>query len=159
MADVLTVAGISKKFVTASGLFRRRYTVVSAVDDVSFSIRDGETFGLVGEVLKTMAFGVRAAIEAALGAMQYAHIAAPAGAAAEQNMHLALAQHGLSIDGIGLVYQFGYLVLPAVVPVALWIVMNRSFLESLVGWSGEPGGEAAGPRDGSAGTASGGKNA
>ncbi len=49
MADVLTVAGISKKFVTASGLFRRRYTVVSAVDDVSFSIRDGETFGLVGE--------------------------------------------------------------------------------------------------------------
>lgn len=118
-----------------------------------------ETFGLVGEVLKTMAFGVRAAIEAALGAMQYAHIAAPAGAAAEQNMHLALAQHGLSIDGIGLMYQFGYLVLPAVVPVALWIVMNRSFLESLVGWSGEPGGEAAGPRDGSAGTASGGKNA
>ncbi len=49
MADVLRVEGISKKFVTPSGLFRRRYTVVSAVDDVSFSISDGETFGLVGE--------------------------------------------------------------------------------------------------------------
>lgn len=107
-----------------------------------------ETFGLVGEVLKTLAFGVRAAIEAAFTAMQYAHVAAPAGIAAEQHMHAALAGHGLSLDGIGLMYQFGYLVLPAVVPVALWIMMNRRFLETLVGWRGEPDAGNAGPTPG-----------
>lgn len=104
-----------------------------------------ETFGLVGEVLKTLAYGVNGAVHAALSAMQYAHVAAPAGDAAEQHMLAALGQHGLSLDAIGLIYQFGYLVLPAVTPVALWILMNRRFLEGLVGWSGEPGGDEVGP--------------
>jgi len=40
---------------------------------------------------------------------------------------------GISENLIALCYQFGYLILPAVTPVALWIVMNRSFLEELVG--------------------------
>lgn len=105
-----------------------------------------ETFGLVGEVLKTLAYGVRSAIEAAFMAMQYAHVAASAGVTAEQHMHAALAGHGLSVDAIGLMYQFGYLVLPAVVPVALWIMMNRRFLETLVGWSGEPSDGDAGQK-------------
>lgn len=33
---------------------------------------------------------------------------------------------------IALCYQLGYLILPAVTPVALWILMNRSFLEKVV---------------------------
>lgn len=45
---------------------------------------------------------------------------------------------GWSLDAIALGYQFGYLILPAVTPVALWIVLNREFLEGLVGWRGEP---------------------
>lgn len=51
----------------------------------------------------------------------------------------ALAKHGWSQDAIALGYQFGYLILPAVTPVALWILMNQRFLETLVGWRGEPG--------------------
>lgn len=38
---------------------------------------------------------------------------------------------GLSADAIALAYQFGYLILPAVVPAALWILLNRRFIEML----------------------------
>lgn len=107
-----------------------------------------QTFGLVGEVLKTMAIGVGPAVQAALAPMGFGAAAAQAGAVAQQNMHAALAAHGLGPDLIALGYQFGYLVLPAVTPVALWILMNRRFLETLVGWSGEPGAGATGPSRG-----------
>lgn len=40
--DILTVKGLKKYFVTRQGL-------VKAVDNVSFSIKQGETYGLVGE--------------------------------------------------------------------------------------------------------------
>jgi hypothetical protein len=56
----------------------------------------------------------------------------------------AVARAGLLPDGIALGYQFGYLILPAVTPVALWVVQNRRFLEQLVGWHGEPAVLAAG---------------
>lgn len=62
----------------------------------------------------------------------------------------ALARHGWSQDAIALGYQFGYLILPAVTPVALWILMNQRFLESLVGWRGEPGPGEDGPNPGAA---------
>ena len=39
---------------------------------------------------------------------------------------------GVSPDAIALGYQFGYLILPGVVPIALWILMNRRFIEGLV---------------------------
>jgi oligopeptide transport system ATP-binding protein len=42
------VSHLVKHFVRGGGLFGRA-TVVKAVDDVSFSIEEGETFGLVGE--------------------------------------------------------------------------------------------------------------
>jgi ABC-type oligopeptide transport system ATPase subunit len=42
------VSHLVKHFVRGGGLFGRG-TVVKAVDDVSFSIEEGETFGLVGE--------------------------------------------------------------------------------------------------------------
>lgn len=43
----------------------------------------------------------------------------------------AAASNGLVANWVALCYQFGYLILPAVVPVVLWIVLNRHFIESL----------------------------
>jgi oligopeptide transport system ATP-binding protein len=45
---LLEVAHLVKRFGRRSGLFRRG-TGITAVDDVSFAIEEGETFGLVGE--------------------------------------------------------------------------------------------------------------
>ena len=45
---LLDVRGLTKHFVRNHGLFRPP-TIVKAVDDVSFSIDEGEMFGLVGE--------------------------------------------------------------------------------------------------------------
>lgn len=45
---LLEVSHLVKRFTRGKGLFRRG-TTVSAVEDVSFSIEEGETFGLVGE--------------------------------------------------------------------------------------------------------------
>lgn len=56
----------------------------------------------------------------------------------------ALVRNGWSQDAIALGYQFGYLILPAVAPVALWILMNQRFLETLVGWR-EPEPDGDGP--------------
>jgi hypothetical protein len=42
------------------------------------------------------------------------------------------AQHaGLSLELIALCYQFGYLILPSLLPILLWIAANRSFIEAL----------------------------
>jgi peptide/nickel transport system ATP-binding protein len=47
---LLRVTHLVREFpVTAGGLLRRRVGAVSAVADVSFEVRPGETFGLVGE--------------------------------------------------------------------------------------------------------------
>jgi len=46
---VLEVEGLSKHFPVRKGLLRRTVGHVYAVDDVTFSIRAGETLGLVGE--------------------------------------------------------------------------------------------------------------
>jgi hypothetical protein len=56
----------------------------------------------------------------------------------------AISQAGLAPDAVALGYQFGYLILPAVLPVALWVLLNREFLEQLVGWR-EPNPVAPGP--------------
>ncbi len=39
---------------------------------------------------------------------------------------------GLPMDMIALFYQLGYLMLPAVIPVATWILLNRAFIEAHV---------------------------
>lgn len=75
----------------------------------------GQAFGIVAESLKTLAFD--AGMEGAG----------------------AIAAAGLSANAIALAYQFATLILPAVVPVALWIGLNRAFIEQLVGWRGNPG--------------------
>lgn len=66
-----------------------------------------QAFGVIGESLKSVALD-----------------AGPAGVEAAQRA-------GLSLEFIALCYQFGYLILPALVPAVLWIVLNRPFIEML----------------------------
>jgi peptide/nickel transport system ATP-binding protein len=49
LAPLLDVRGLRKYFPIAKGMFRRVVGQVRAVDDVSFTVREGETLGLVGE--------------------------------------------------------------------------------------------------------------
>ena len=45
----------------------------------------------------------------------------------------AVERAGVSADATALAYQFGYLILPAIIPMFFWISMNRHFLEKLIG--------------------------
>ena len=47
--DLLVVDGLKTYFPIRAGIFQRVVAWVKAVDDVSFRVREGETFGLVGE--------------------------------------------------------------------------------------------------------------
>ncbi|MFH0996643.1 MAG: dipeptide ABC transporter ATP-binding protein [Pseudomonadota bacterium] len=49
MSDLLTVRNLVKEFPLGKGFWGRQKSVVHAVDDVSFSIGENETLGLVGE--------------------------------------------------------------------------------------------------------------
>jgi peptide/nickel transport system ATP-binding protein len=49
MQPMLTVDGLTKHFPVFGGAFSRRVATVHAVDDVSFSVKKGETLGIVGE--------------------------------------------------------------------------------------------------------------
>lgn len=46
---LLTVEGLTKHFPVRGGILNRKIATVQAVDDVSFSVRKGETLGIVGE--------------------------------------------------------------------------------------------------------------
>ncbi|MSP00793.1 MAG: ATP-binding cassette domain-containing protein [Acetobacteraceae bacterium] len=48
-APLLDVRGLRKYFPIVKGMFRRKAGAVRAVDDVSFTVNEGETLGLVGE--------------------------------------------------------------------------------------------------------------
>ena len=67
-----------------------------------------QSFGLVAEALKQVAFN-----------------------SGEPGVK-AIAASGPPLEVIALAYQFGYLILPAVVPIALWIGLNRDFIECLI---------------------------
>ncbi len=73
-----------------------------------------QAFGVTTEVLKIVAFDT-----------------GPDGAA-------AIARHGVGNTAIALAYQFGYLILPPLTPVLLWILMNRRFIDALRSPPGEP---------------------
>jgi hypothetical protein len=45
---------------------------------------------------------------------------------------------GYSLEVIVFCYQFGYLILPPLVPAVLWVLFNRSFIEELTRPPGEP---------------------
>ena len=47
--DLVTVENLVKYFPVRAGVFQRIQGWVQAVDDVSFTIKEGETLGLVGE--------------------------------------------------------------------------------------------------------------
>ena len=47
--ELLHVEGLSKQFDVTKGFFKRKIGTVFALDDVSFSVREGETLGIVGE--------------------------------------------------------------------------------------------------------------
>ena len=49
LGALLQVSNLTKHFPVRKGVFSRVSGQVHAVDDVSFSIADGETLGLVGE--------------------------------------------------------------------------------------------------------------
>lgn len=49
MTTVLKVSSLSKFYQVEEGFFRKKKSLVKAVDDVSFQIEEGETLGLVGE--------------------------------------------------------------------------------------------------------------
>jgi len=55
----------------------------------------------------------------------------------------AIAKAGLAPNAIALAYQFAFLILPAVLPAALWIGLNRAFIERLVRPEREPPVESA----------------
>ncbi len=82
-----------------------------------------QAFGVVAETLKVLAFdsgspGANAIIAA-----------------------------GIAPDPVALAYQFGYLILPAVTPIALWAILNRHFIESLVHPVEEPNTDSSGQND------------
>jgi len=47
--DLMVVKNLKKYFPVRRGVLQRVWAYVQAVDDVSFTVRQGETFGLVGE--------------------------------------------------------------------------------------------------------------
>lgn len=57
----------------------------------------------------------------------------------------AVTAAGIAPDPVALAYQFGYLILPAVTPIALWVGLNRDFIESLVHPAEEPATGLSGP--------------
>ena len=48
MSDILKVENLTKYFVK-KGIFSSKSSIVKAVDDISFSLKEGEVFVLAGE--------------------------------------------------------------------------------------------------------------
>ena len=49
MSEILKVEGLSKDFSLEAGFFQKNKKTVYAVNDVSFSLERGKTYGLLGE--------------------------------------------------------------------------------------------------------------
>lgn len=47
--NVIEVSNLKRTFVTYKGFIKRKKTIVSAVDDISFNVEKGEIFGLLGQ--------------------------------------------------------------------------------------------------------------
>ena len=104
-------------------------------------------FGVTCEVLYTIRDGTGNAVAAALADEGYGMLAAQAGQAANAYIAQRYDAIGLDVSLIALLRQFAYLILPPVVPVVMWILLNRGFLEGLVGWNDETNGDRTGHND------------
>jgi hypothetical protein len=94
-----------------------------------------QAFGLVGEALRDVAFNLGAAVQSGLAGDGYAAVAAQAGSIAHEAARTTLAGHGLGLELVGHWYQFGFLILPSITPVVIWILFNRRLVQSLGGFA------------------------
>lgn len=70
-----------------------------------------QVYGISAEALKIVAFELNAETRALLGFSRLGH------------------------DALALAYQFGYLILPPVAPIVIWLAQFRASLAALTGWS------------------------
>ncbi len=49
MENVIEVKGLKREYITTKGWFLRKKSKLMAVDDINFSVKEGEIFGLLGE--------------------------------------------------------------------------------------------------------------
>lgn len=54
-----------------------------------------------------------------------------------EQSHVFVKQAGVSDDVIALGYQLGTLILPALMPIFVWVLTNRPLVEQFVGWSAD----------------------
>ncbi len=55
----------------------------------------------------------------------------------------AINQTGISHDLVAVMYQMSYLILPAVVPVVAWVLLNRQFVEDITAFNSKQNNEKA----------------
>jgi hypothetical protein len=88
-------------------------------------------FGVAGEILKQLMFDFGGIVNSGLINEGYPNVAGAAAANAQAAMTAQLASHGLTPTLVAAWYQFGYLILPPISAVVLWILLNRRFIERL----------------------------
>jgi hypothetical protein len=86
-----------------------------------FVLVPAQAFGIAGEIVLQLSYNFGDTVKAAIDA------------------------NGASQYVIAFWYQFGYLILPPIVPVVAWILMNRRFIEAVARPGGEPVAAVPGP--------------
>ncbi len=54
-----------------------------------------------------------------------------------EQSHVFVTQAGVSDSAVALGYQLGTLILPALIPIFVWVLTNRPLVEQFVGWSAD----------------------
>jgi hypothetical protein len=105
-----------------------------------------QVFGLVGDSLKHLYFDFGSLVASGIADAGFPQLAQAAGVAAANGADAVLSAHGIGATGAGLWYQFGTLIMPTIVPVVAWILLNRVFIEAITGrrWA-EPVAASGGP--------------
>lgn len=90
-----------------------------------------QALSLAFDALKSVGFDLNAAVAAGIIDAGYPQQAHAAGEVALKAAQATLAGHGVGLELAGAAYQFGYLIIPPIVPVVFWILCNRRFIEQL----------------------------